>query len=307
MTLTLTHSPEDGTLIEGTTKGDGTSDVLRAHGWRWSRNLGAWYVPRSRDTRPNRALIDSTLTQLQDAGHDVEVQIDERIRAATDVETSQLDRMKARADALISKAEKAHARAAAAAQRSDRADQAVPPGGQPILVGHHSEAGHRRAIGRARNALSASVAADAAAAEADRRADTAAAAKAHRYNPVTVANRIARLSAELRRLQRDIARHQDDARPARMQLEEQAAVLEQEVEMWSQVRAEQIAAGETRDYGRHNVTAGDRVQIRGHWYRVVRANAKTVTVPSSLGDWTDTAPWAHVTEHRPAITEEKRA
>jgi len=47
--LTITHTHADGTLIDGTTKGDGTAGILKARGWRWWRDRGTWYVPRSRD------------------------------------------------------------------------------------------------------------------------------------------------------------------------------------------------------------------------------------------------------------------
>lgn len=305
-TLTITHTPQDGTLIDGTTKGDGTAEILKTSGWRFSRNLGGWYVPRSRDTAPRWALIDATRHQLQQAGHDVDVQVDYHQRAAEQVETDRVARMQDRAAALIGQAERAHARAAAAEQRLEHADSRLPDNGQPILVGHHSEHRHRRAIERAHAALSASVDADATATEADRRADVAGAAIGARYNPVTVANRVERIAAELRRLGRDLERSGLSAK-GRAHLEEQTAVLEQEHQLWTRVRAEQIERGEATDYGPHNVAAGDLVRISGHWHQVVRANKKTVTVPSSLGSWTDTAPWHHVTDHRPTTPKEQRA
>lgn len=49
-----------------------------------------------------------------------------------------------------------------------------------------------------------------------------------------------------------------------------------------------------------SVHKGDAVKIRGRWYSVVRANRKTVTVPSGFGSWTDTTPWQEVTDHRTA-------
>jgi len=33
---------------------------------------------------------------------------------------------------------------------------------------------------------------------------------------------------------------------------------------------------------------------------VIRANRKTITVPSTLGPWTDTASYHEITDHRPA-------
>src|SRR3546814_12543521 len=34
MTLTITHAAAEGTLIDGTSRGDGTSDEPKANGWR---------------------------------------------------------------------------------------------------------------------------------------------------------------------------------------------------------------------------------------------------------------------------------
>lgn len=305
-TVTITHTPQDGTLIDGAAKGDGTADILNSAGWRFSRNLGGWYVPRSRDSAPRWPLIDVTRHQLQQAGFDVDVEVDYHQRDAEQVETDRLARMQDRAAAMIGQAERAHARAAGAEQRLAHADSRLPGNGQPILVGHHSENRHRRAIERAQTALSASVDADHAAAEAARRADVAGAAVDSRYNPVTVVNRVERIAAELRRLGRELARPGLPA-TARPHLEEQVAVLEQEHALWTRVHAEQVARGEVTDYGPHNVAAGDLVRIRGHWHQVVRANKKTVTVPSSLASWTDTAPWQHVNAHRPAPTKEQHA
>jgi len=42
------------------------------------------------------------------------------------------------------------------------------------------------------------------------------------------------------------------------------------------------------------------VKIRGTWYQVTRANRKTVTVPSTLGSWTNTSPNDEIQDHKPA-------
>ena len=44
--IAITHTPADGTILEGTTRGDGTNHLLKPLTWRWSTNLGAWYLPR---------------------------------------------------------------------------------------------------------------------------------------------------------------------------------------------------------------------------------------------------------------------
>ena len=35
--IAITHTPATGTTLEGTTRGDGTNQLLKPHGWRWSR------------------------------------------------------------------------------------------------------------------------------------------------------------------------------------------------------------------------------------------------------------------------------
>jgi hypothetical protein len=243
----------------------------------------------------------------------VDVDVDDRRREFATVEADRLERMGERAATLAERAERADARAAAAWTSSDEADAKLPPLGQPILVGHHSEGRHRSVLERAETATRTAIAAEQAAAVATTHADVAAAAAGSRYSPRTVARRIARQEAELRRLQRELDGHTSPldgiaVPPAqgavRRVLVDQVAVLTQELEHWCSVRVDQVATGVTRAYGRHNVTAGDRVKIRGRWYRVVRANAKTVTVPSQLGAWTDAAPWHEVTDHRAADPEE---
>ena len=80
--LTITHSAAAGTMIEGTARGDGSAPLLRQTGWRWSRTLGAWYVPRSRDRRADRPLIDRTVRLLTDAGFTVRTELDDTPRPA---------------------------------------------------------------------------------------------------------------------------------------------------------------------------------------------------------------------------------
>ena len=86
MMLTIIHAAAEGTLIEGTSRGDGTADTLKANGWRWSRALGSWYIPHSRDREPKIAIINRTAEQLTAAGFVVEISIDYERRAAAVVE-----------------------------------------------------------------------------------------------------------------------------------------------------------------------------------------------------------------------------
>ena len=83
--LTITHTHAEGTLIGGTTRGDGSAEILKPQRWRWSRNLGAWYVPQSRDRLARRAQINSTAAALRAAGFTVEVDIDDDYRPTAQV------------------------------------------------------------------------------------------------------------------------------------------------------------------------------------------------------------------------------
>ena len=75
-TLTITHTPAAGTLLEDPLKGDGTAEILRDLGWRWSSRITSWYVPRSRDHVPSRLLITRTEQLLTEAGFTVDVEIE---------------------------------------------------------------------------------------------------------------------------------------------------------------------------------------------------------------------------------------
>lgn len=314
--LTITHTHTDGTLIDGTSRGDGTNHALKANGWRWSRNLSAWYVPQSRDRAARADLIERTAAALRETGHQVETTIDDTARATADVEADRIQRQQDRADALTAKA----ARVAATAENAhDHAHEIAGrvPFGQPILIGHHSQGRMTRHYQRVENAQRQAV-------ELHRQADdvaAAATAAAHttraRYNPVTVGNRIEKIEAEIRDTRRtldgysrthhvaaDGTRHGDTFPPAtgahRDRLTAHLDELTEQLAHWQQVRADQIAAGTATNYGPDTIAKGDQVKIRGTWYQVIRANKKTVTVPSTLGSWTDTSPYREIQEHRTA-------
>ena len=67
--IEITHNRAEGSLVAGTTRGDGTAQILTPLGWRWSRTITSWYLPRSRDRRAARATLEATRQQLEVAGH----------------------------------------------------------------------------------------------------------------------------------------------------------------------------------------------------------------------------------------------
>lgn len=298
-TLTIEHIDADGTLIYGTERGDGTAEVLKAHRWRWGRSIGAWYVPRSRDRVPNRALIDATAAALRDAGFGVEISIDTTVSDQSEAEERRLAREAARAEVMSERAGRRHREADSRAAAADALSEGIPMG-QPILVGHHSQRRHERTLERIHSHTAASVDLERKARHAEARAETAEAAARHRNNSVTVANRIERLGAELRKLERTLARcrHTEQVEsPDTTRLEELATHTRAQLEYWQGVRTEQLRTGEATDYGPASVEAGDVVKLSGRWRRVVRANKKTVSVETGYS-WTDREPWHKVQDHR---------
>lgn len=299
--LSITHSSEAGTLIEGTENGDGTNEVLKACGWRWSRNLGLWFVPRSRDAAPKRAVIAATQRALTDAGFEVSVEVDAAPRDQGEAITDRVERSQQREATLRTKAE----RLRDSATRHDTASDALAesfPAGQPLLVGHRSfRAASRRQDklhDHARRAVELQRDADRLEAAADAARSSAASVE----SPHVVARRIDRLGAQVRKIRRnlDSVKDRDGAQyeEYRARVGEELQHLEAQLEHWEQVRAQQVTTGATTNYGKDNVAAGDIVKVRGDWYRVARANAKSVSLKTEYS-WVQRTPWHEVQDHRP--------
>ena len=203
--LTITHTHEAGTIIDGTAKGDGSAEILKANRWRWGRSIGAWFVPNSRDRLPQDHVITRTAAALEAAGFELApLEIDRTSRSTAEVEAAKIARQADRVDALDAKADRKTANAETAWEKHERDVARLPEGGEPIKVGHHSEGRHRSAINKAHNSMRRSIDAHNDAEEAARRAEAAAATTDARYNPVTVANRIEKIGADIRRYERQI-------------------------------------------------------------------------------------------------------
>lgn len=138
-----------GATASGTTRGSTGSKVLRDAGWRWSRSLDAWYLPRS--LRPEMVDLKVRATTQSLSAADIEVDVVGEDDRETDQERAA--RRLARDRELIRlherKAAKARAVGDAAWERGRQIADMIPMG-QPILVGHHSEGRHRRDLARIR-------------------------------------------------------------------------------------------------------------------------------------------------------------
>ncbi|MGO2665666.1 DUF3560 domain-containing protein, partial [Mycetocola reblochoni] len=270
-----------------------------------------WYLPHSRDNQPHTGTLHRLRDALAAAGHDTELDIDTTPRTTAEIEADRLTRATNRATALDNKATRhEHAADAAHARHAHDLDR-LPPAGEPIKIGHHSEARHRRDLTRAHTSMTRTIDATNRAEYTRQKATTAAHTTQRRYNPTTVANRITALAADIRKIEREIvADVYDDEigyRPAtdeqkRIRGERYAPHLHEkrdQLAYWEQVRADQITTGIATGYTREDINAGDAIKTRGHWRRVARVNAKTVSVETGYS-WTDRVPYPDIQEHRPA-------
>jgi len=306
------HSAE-GTLVHGTSGDDrATIQALKDNGFRWSRRLEAWYLPRNltHDTR------DRKVAGLQSAlGKRVVVEVPDggRRLTAAEKETARRERAVERWDEMSAEAEKLTAQAETHRAAADRISENIPFG-QPILVGHHSQARARRDADRIRSNMDKSIeyaaGAEAAQAAADRAERTATGAE----SVVTISNRIERNEALVRKVDRELADHETaqgivdklganhptvaKVGPERLGVRgpERLAQLEQlkaeALDVLGHDRTKLAAAGRVA-YGKHNVEPGDLICTRDGYTPVIRANAKTATVPTGYS-WTDTISWSRV-------------
>lgn len=308
--ITISHNYEEGTLADGTARGDGTAEILKANRWRWFRSIGQWGIPMSRDKPAKAGQIERTATALRAAGFEVDVQIDNTPRAMEASEADRAARIEARADALHAKAERRFAESDAHLAASDRISEARPFG-QPILVGHHSEKRARADQARIERHMDKFVELRREAKRAEAAGQTADVHMAHRENPRVVANRITRLEADRRRVQRSLdgytrnfrnmsgeIYHQEVHEPAqgayRDRLNDEATHLDEQLRYWRQFLT---ADAEAVDISQ--IKAGDRIQVGNRWWPVLRVNKATITV-QRIGTYTKRVSHTAITGHEPA-------
>ena len=308
MSITIRHTRATGTLVYGTTRGDGAALVLKEGRFRPSRNLpeGAyWYLPRSRDQSADRWAINAAADALRTRGFTVEVEIDDATpgRSFTEAEQERNERAQERAARFDTHAHNAAERA----QTHESAYRSMSehwPMGQPLI----SDAA-RRAHGRMVAADERSRREQGKAAHWSSRAETAGRYQASRENVRTTLRRIERLEARRRRLERElegpvellavtttppegaikldetplgIAYRLSPTGERRERLEADLAQVSDEVAYWREYIAHAEEQG-VKIWGPKDFTKGDFVKHHGTWVEVLRVNSKSVTVP-----------WAHL-------------
>ncbi|MEK6443684.1 DUF3560 domain-containing protein [Pseudonocardia sp. T1-2H] len=299
--LTLTYSAAEGTLLDGTSKGDGSAEVLHASPqlWRWSRNLGTWFVRYSRDRPPRLGAIDADRKALEAAGFEVTVEIDGKPRMYEEAEADRAQHMDERADHLAAKAERKGAESDARFAAADRTSDMIPMG-QPVLVGHYSQRRHERHLEQIHRDTRKGLDALAESRQAAQRAESAASHMRHREDPYAMARRLKTRQADRDKVQRDLDGHvrnfrngagvvvsQDVTKPAsgswREQLLVRAEFLDEEIRGLRDALAVAKEEGRWLDLQKGDVKPGQEVRIDGRWYAVVKVNRTTVAVTTLVG------------------------
>jgi Domain of unknown function (DUF3560) len=317
--ITITHTHADGTLIDGSRKGDGVFDLLRGlhDNWRWFRSLGKIGLGLSRDKAADRYKISRAADALRAAGHDVTVEIDESDRRSfAEVEADRYDRADDRAERFADRS--ASATANGERMWSETSSVYEQLNGQPILVGHHSERRHRNLLDKTHAKEGRAVAEMRRGDYWAERAKSAEGYRDGRESLGTTLRRIEKLEAEERLIRRRLDgtdRFMNYGRPAsgdyREQLTARQADIADELAYWRQHVAARTADG-VKVWSRADFAKGDFVKFGGKWFEVVRVNAKSVTIPAMCNDgfvvrregarlsWTDTVPYHEVAGHKPA-------
>jgi hypothetical protein len=317
--IAIVHTRADGTLLEGSRKGDGVWEIVREHGFRSSRNIGL-YIQQSRDKAAKRWYIDRAAEALRAAGWTVVIDIDEDTRRSfAEAEADRVERAGNRADRFDGYADNAASRSDAAYAGVKRIADGIPMG-QPILVGHHSEAGARRDVARMDAGMRRSIDEGDKAAHWASRAKAAGSYEEFRKAPGRTLRRIAKLEADLRRVEKWLRGESAggftrDLTPATVaELNRRKEELEEEIGFWRHVIAKAEEGG-FKVWGKADFKRGDFVLYGGTWYEVLRVNAKSVSIPhihngtgrrvvrkgdGHVADWTWLAPYDDVRGRRTA-------
>jgi hypothetical protein len=286
--ISITHTNDDGTLVEGTARGDGSRDALRAAGCRWSRNVGAWYMPQSRGNAPWTDRIDLLAASLRDAGFPVDVEIEEYDAAAA---------FAARQEAREQRGQRLSDRAARERGLGDAHDQRAHDAVADIPVGQAVAAGpngnwHRSAISRSHVNMAVAGEHHANATSAQERSDAARRQVKRRESPVVMGRKLQRLEADERSLKRTLetasGEYADRTRERLGFVQADLVFLRDAIEKTG-----------VRKYTKDDFKKGDLALIRGRWEIVRKANPKTLACESGYS-WSDNYPYLEVTGRRPA-------
>lgn len=294
--ITITHTHAQGTLADGTWKGDSSGDILKRYGFRWMPSLGMYGIPHTIDRAARRCALNRAAADLQAAGFETELSLDDTPRPYETVQAAARQRLEDRRAAIGARGERLAQQSAALLRRSDELVDGIPMG-QPVFSGKRGR-WHRTAKDRSADAF---LKAGATGREADRQTDRVQASvrqQEHRESPAVTARRITRVERELRAIDRALTGGQDKPPASGLraeQLQAERAVAEIQVAGDRAVLELARAAGGFGPWSRDVLHPGDRVRIHGDWRQIVRVNAKTVSVATGYS-WAARYGFEEITE-----------
>jgi hypothetical protein len=277
--ITITHTRADGTILDGSQKGDGVFEIVRGYGFWFSRNVEGLFIKRSRDKAADTWRINAAADALRKAGHTVTVEINERVRRSfEEAETDREERASERAERFGEYAGNAAARSEAQYKASHDISEHMT--GEPIKVGHHSEGPHRRAIERMDGHMRASIVEDKKAGYWSDRARAAENYEAFRKDPYRTLRRLKKLHADLRQQERYVAQAAAGGWDAE-RYEVNILDLREEIAAWEKI-VEQAKADGVKIWGPEDFAPGDYVRYLGSWYQVKRVNSTSLSIAWNL-------------------------
>ncbi|WP_225846922.1 DUF3560 domain-containing protein [Streptomyces sp. HPF1205] len=292
--ITITHTRAEGTLLDGSSKGDGVYQLVAPHGFRYSRSIGI-YLRHSRDKRADTWRIGRAQAALEAAGHAVTLDIDETTRRSfAEAEAERYERADRRAEWYNDAAGRKQASSDAKWETGRRIGHVLQ--GEPIKIGHHSEGRHRRDLERMHRLDGQAIAEQKTADYFQRRAEAPAAYEKHRKDPRVTLRRLERLGARRRDVERQLERTVDAAVRAAERgepvppeaLVDRLARLDfdhldlcDEIAHWQDLVAKAKAEG-VKLWGPQDFVPGDFVLYIGSWLEVRRVNPKSLSVAWNL-------------------------
>lgn len=293
--LTLTVDGDEVT-VDGTVKGDPNNKALFSGAWKWGYNAKAWVLPRNLKPLNRDYYVQKFQRDCAALGYPLTVEDTGVVQTEAERRTAREERLDARADRYENRAEKAGAEADSRWSAFKQISDGIPMG-QPILVGHHSERGHRADIRR----MDGHMAKMSEAMRTQERAERLAAGiRRHQESgdsPRKVKRRITRTATELRDIQRriDTARDSEGEYAARMQRE--ADRLTEAIELDNGILDDLVEQGRTRRWVPTDFKPGDEVGYWGGWAPVKRSNKSTVSAVNEHG-WIDKVPFDDILGRR---------
>lgn len=201
--LVVAHDPSEGTTIR--TKNRAWNDAIKGLFYPrfvWSGSRTAWYVQHSADKATPPYNLNRIADELRKAGATVVVRrVGGPARSFAEQVEAQKQRAEERAERYAGYAASAAGKAAHAAQKAHDISRRFEFG-QPILVGHHSEAKARRDQERMHDAMRKSIQESDKAGHWQSRASASEQFSERLERPDVVIRRIERLEEEQRRMAR---------------------------------------------------------------------------------------------------------